>query len=156
MLSSVLWHRRGFDHDYRLPSFRGIGIDKTNAGIPASRILAWYRTKKMPVCVSLVRYWTCSAIVSFFQSGTGLTRCRTVRHSGISIYMYVAIDMDMQHWHGHATLTWTCNMDMDTQFGHIHAAWTCTRSTALFIQHVSGQWTCMDAGMPIKSSVRHR
>ncbi len=34
--------------------------------------------------------------------------------------------------------------------------WTWTRSTALVMQHVSGQWTCMDAGVPIKSSVRHR
>ncbi len=63
----------------------GHGIEETNAGIgiPASRILVWYRTKKMPDCVSLVRYRTCSGIVSFFQSGTGLTGCRRVRHSSI-------------------------------------------------------------------------
>jgi hypothetical protein len=47
-------------------------------------------------------------------------------------------------------------MDMQHGHGHGHAAWTCTRSTVLVMQHVSGQWTCMDAGMPIKSSVRHR
>jgi hypothetical protein len=60
----------------------GIGIKKSNAGIsiPASRILVWYRTTKMPDCVSLVRYRTYSDIVSFFQSGTGLTGCRMVRH----------------------------------------------------------------------------
>ncbi len=77
----------------------GIGIEETNAGIgnPASRILVGYRTKKMPDCVSLVRYRTCSVILRFFQSGTGLTRCRTVRHSGISTYMYMDIDMDMKH-----------------------------------------------------------
>jgi hypothetical protein len=77
--------------------YLGIGIEKTNAGIgiPASQILVLYRTKKVPDCVSLVRYQICSAIVSFFQSGTGLTGCRTVLHSGISIYMYMDIDMDM-------------------------------------------------------------
>ncbi len=63
----------------------GIGIEETNAGIgiPASRILVRYWTKKMSDCVSLVHERTCSGIVSFFQSGTGLTGCRTVRHSGI-------------------------------------------------------------------------
>jgi hypothetical protein len=65
----------------------GIGIEETNAGIgiPACQILVRYWTKKMPDCVSLVRYRACSGIISFFQSGTGLTKCRTVRHSGISI-----------------------------------------------------------------------
>jgi hypothetical protein len=70
----------------------GIGIQETNAGIgiPASRILVQYQTKKMPDCVSLVRYRTGFGIVSFFQSGTGLTGCPTVRQSGISIqYIYV-------------------------------------------------------------------
>jgi hypothetical protein len=47
-------------------------------------------------------------------------------------------------------------MDMDMHYGHGHAAWAWTLSTALIMQHVSGQWTCMDAGMLIKSSVRHR
>jgi hypothetical protein len=77
----------------------GISIEKTNAGIgiPASRILVRYRTTKITDCVSLVRYRTCSGIVSFFQSGTGLTGCQTVRHSGISIYMNMDIDMGMQH-----------------------------------------------------------
>jgi hypothetical protein len=71
----------------------------------------------MPDCFSLARYRTCYGIVSFFQSGTGLTStgltgtgltgtgltgtgltgCRTVRHSGISTYMYIDIDMDMKH-----------------------------------------------------------
>jgi hypothetical protein len=57
----------------------GIGIEETNAGIG----IPDYRTKKMPDCLSLVRYRICSGIVSFFQSGTGLTGCRTVRLSGI-------------------------------------------------------------------------
>jgi hypothetical protein len=76
-----------------------MAIEETNAGIgiPASRILVRYRMKKMPDCVSLVRYLTCSGIVSFFQSSTGMTGCRTVRHSGISTYMYMDKDMDMKH-----------------------------------------------------------
>ncbi len=89
----------------------------------------------MPDRVNLVRYRTCSGIVSFFQSGTGLTGCRTVRHSGISIYMCMDIDMDMEHVHGHAVWTWTCSMDMDTQHGFGLAAWI-------------WQWTYMDAEMP--------
>jgi hypothetical protein len=57
----------------------GIGIEETNAGIgiPASRILV-------------------RLIVSFFQSGTGLTGYRTVRHSGISIYVSMDIDIGMK------------------------------------------------------------
>jgi hypothetical protein len=47
-------------------------------------------------------------------------------------------------------------MDMDMHYGHGHAAWAWTHSTALIMQHVSGQRICMDAGVPIKSSVRHR
>jgi hypothetical protein len=68
----------------------GIGIEETNAGIgiPACRILFRYQNKKMPDCVSLVQYRTCSGIVTFFQSGTGLTGCRTLWHSGISIYVH--------------------------------------------------------------------
>jgi hypothetical protein len=99
----------------------------------------------MPDWVSLVRYRTCFGIVSFFQSGTGLTGCRTVRHSGISIYMSMDIDMDMKHWHWmqqHAAWTCTCSMDMDmdmdTQHGFVYAAWTWT-------VHMHG---CTDAGMP--------
>jgi hypothetical protein len=83
----------------KLSSIAGHRIEETIAGIgiPASQILVWYRTKKMPDCVRLVRYRTCSGIVSFFQSGTGLTGCRTVRHSGISKYLYMDIEIDMQH-----------------------------------------------------------
>ncbi len=106
----------------------GIGIEETNAGIgiPASQILVRYRAKKMPDCASLVRYRTCSGIVSFFQSGTGLTGCQTVWHSDISIYKYMDIDMDMQHGHGHALWTWTCSMGMDTQhsFDNVACIWT--------------------------------
>jgi hypothetical protein len=70
-----------------------IGIEQTNAGIgiPASRILVWYRTQKMPDFIGLVRYQTCSGIVSFFHSGTGLTGCRTVLHSFIHVYTYTYI-----------------------------------------------------------------
>ncbi len=77
----------------------GIGIEEINAGIgiPASQILVRYWTKKILDCVTLIRYRTCSGIVSFFQSGTGLTGCQTTRHSGISTYMYMDIDMDMKH-----------------------------------------------------------
>jgi hypothetical protein len=69
----------------------------------------------MPDCVSFVRYQTNYGIVSFFQSGAGLTGCRTVWHTGIALYIYI---------HGHAVLTWTCtcSMDMDMQHGHGHAA----------------------------------
>jgi hypothetical protein len=54
----------------------GIGILKTNAGIgiPASVISVRYRNKQMPDCVYLFRYRTGCGIVSFFQSGTGLTK----------------------------------------------------------------------------------
>jgi hypothetical protein len=115
----------------------GIGIEQTNAGIgiPASRILVRYPTQKMPDCVGLVQYRTCSGIVSFFHSGTGLTGCRTVRHLYIYTYTYICIcsmnmdrdrDMDMQHGHGHAAWTRTFSMDMDMQHvqGHRHASWT--------------------------------
>jgi hypothetical protein len=63
----------------------GISIEETNAGIgiPASMISVRYLNKKMPDCISLVRYRTVSGTVSFFHSGTGLTGCWTVRHSGI-------------------------------------------------------------------------
>ncbi len=64
--------------------------------------------------VSLVRNRTCSGIISFFQSSTGLTGCRTGRHSGI--YKYICT------W----TLTWTCSINMNMQNGHGHAElpWT--------------------------------
>jgi hypothetical protein len=65
----------------------GIGIQKTNAGIgiPASVISVRYRTKKMPDCAALFRYRIAFVIVSFFQSGTGLTGCRTIRYSGTAV-----------------------------------------------------------------------
>ncbi len=90
---------------------------------PAS---AFYRTKKMPDCVSLVRYWTCSGIVSFFQSGTRLTGCRTVWHSGISIYV-------RGYWHRHGAWTRTCSMDMAMQHGHGYTArlWSCSMDLAM-------------------------
>jgi hypothetical protein len=50
----------------------GIGIQETNAGIsiPASVISVRYRIKKMPDCVTLIRYRVGSGIVIDFQSGT--------------------------------------------------------------------------------------
>ncbi len=86
----------------------------------------------MPDCVTLVRYRTCSGIISFFQSGTGLTGCQ---RSGIPAFLYIctwtltwtcSIDMDMQHGHGHALWIWTCSMGMDTQYSFDNAAciWT--------------------------------
>jgi hypothetical protein len=59
-----------------------MGIEETKAviGIPASQILVWYRTLKVPDCVSLVRYQTGFGIAKFFSVWSG-----TVRNSGISI-----------------------------------------------------------------------
>jgi hypothetical protein len=46
----------------------------------------------MPKCVGLVRYRTCSGIVSFFHSGSGLTGFRKVRHSVIlKVYKSVCV-----------------------------------------------------------------
>jgi hypothetical protein len=79
----------------------GIGIEETVT--PASEFrhpefsLHGAGLKKTPDYVNIVRYRTCSGIVSFFQSGTGLTGRRTVRHSGITIDMYMDIDMGMLH-----------------------------------------------------------
>ncbi len=120
----------------------GIRIEENNAiiSVPASQILVQYRTKIMPDYISLVQYRTCSDIVTFFQSGTGLTGCRTVRH----FYVYV---------HGPWTLTWACSIDMDMQHRHGHGH-----------RHAAQIWSCsMDLdnghawmpGMPIKSSVRY-
>jgi hypothetical protein len=81
----------------------------------------------MPYCVSLVRYRTCSGIVSFFQSGTGLFGCRTVRHSDIYTHEHahalahaktpmmcgMNMDRNMDVQHGHEAWTWTCTMDME-------------------------------------------
>jgi hypothetical protein len=68
----------------------GIAIEKTNAGIgiPASVISVRYRAKKMPDCAALFRYRTISGIVRFLQSGTGLSRCRTIRYSGSHFYLF--------------------------------------------------------------------
>jgi hypothetical protein len=61
----------------------GISIEETNPsiGIPASIVSVRYRNKKMPDCLSLVRYRTGSGTVSLFHSG--LTGCRTVWYSAI-------------------------------------------------------------------------
>jgi hypothetical protein len=73
----------------------GIGIQKINAGIgiPASITPVRYRRKKMSDCVTLLRYRTTYGIVSFFQSGTGLTGCQTDRHSGIQKVFSVCTKM---------------------------------------------------------------
>jgi hypothetical protein len=68
----------------------GIGIQKTNAGIgiPASVISVRYRAKKMPDCAALIRYRKSSDIVRLFQSGTGLSGCWTIRHSGSPFFNF--------------------------------------------------------------------
>jgi hypothetical protein len=53
------------------------------AGRPASCISFRYRSIPVPDWVFLFRYRTGSSIGIFVHSGTGLTGCRTVRHSGI-------------------------------------------------------------------------
>ncbi len=69
---------------------------KTNAGvgIPASQMLVRYRTKRMPDCVFLVRYWTCSGFVSFFFSLE--PDWPDAGQPGISICIYMDIDMDIR------------------------------------------------------------
>jgi hypothetical protein len=52
-------------------------------GIPASCVSVRYRSIPVPDWVLLSRYLTGSGIGVFVHSGTGLIRCRTVRHSGI-------------------------------------------------------------------------
>jgi hypothetical protein len=79
----------------------------------------------MPDCVSLVRYWTYPGIVSSFHSGTGLIRCRTVRHSGIYTHAHAH-----KHTLAHAHTSMMCGMNidknMDVQRGHEAWKWTCT------------------------------
>jgi hypothetical protein len=99
-----------------------------HSGIPASRILVRYRTKKLPDCVSLVRYRTCSGIVSSVHSNTGLIGCWTVQHSGIYTHahkhllahahtpMMCGMNMDVQRWH--EAWIWTCTMDMEMEKHH--------------------------------------
>jgi hypothetical protein len=67
----------------------GIGIHKTNAGIgiPVPDFSVRCRTKKMLDCVALHRYRIRCSIVSCFQSGTRLTGCRTIRHSGFQNFI---------------------------------------------------------------------
>jgi hypothetical protein len=101
----------------------GIGIEETNAGIgvPAYIISVRYRTKQMPDCVGLVRYRISSGVVSFYHSGTGLIRCRTVRpflqHTHTNTNTHANTHKNT-HTHGHGqaawTLTWTCSMEMGT------------------------------------------
>jgi hypothetical protein len=71
--------------------------------------------------VSLVRYRTRSGIVSFFQFGTGLTGCRTVRHSGIYTHEH-AHKHAHEHALAHAHTPMMCGMNkdrnMDVQHGH--------------------------------------
>jgi hypothetical protein len=75
----------------------GIGIEKTNAGIgmiPNFSLVPDYKNAGLcELCPvpDLFQYHY------FFHSGTGLTGCRSVRHSGISINMNMDIDMGMQH-----------------------------------------------------------
>jgi hypothetical protein len=89
----------------------------------------------MADCISLVWYRTCPVIVSSVHSGTGLIGCRTVQHSGIYTHAHALA-------HAHTPMMCGMNMvkNMDVQRGNEAWTWTST----------------MDAGMPIKSLVRHR
>jgi hypothetical protein len=113
-------------HSWASASRKLIGI-----GIWHPEFLVRYQTKKMPDCVSLVRYWTGFGIVLFFSvrdQTDWMPDSPAFRH----FYRYVNRHWHwhgMQHWHEHATWTWTCSMD-------------------LVMQHGPGQCTCMDARMP--------
>ncbi len=66
----------------------GIGIEAVEAnaaciGIPSFSNSVWYRSIPVPVWVFLFQYQAGSGIDIFFRSGTGMTKCRTVRRSGI-------------------------------------------------------------------------
>ncbi len=61
----------------------GIEINAAGIGIPASCISVQYQSIPVPDWVPLFWYRTSSSIGIFVYSGTGLTVCRTVRHSGI-------------------------------------------------------------------------
>jgi hypothetical protein len=99
----------------------------------------------MPDWVSLVRYCTCSGIVSFFSfrywtdwmpDSPALRYCIHYRHGyaawtrtyRMDMVMDTQHNMDMQHGQGHAAWTYSCSMDMDMGMqhrdGHGHAAWT--------------------------------
>jgi hypothetical protein len=97
----------------------GIGIEETNAGIgiPASIISFWHRTKEIPDCAGLVRYWIGPGIVIFFHSGTGLIACRTVRHSGIFKHAH-----RQAAWTSDLDITWTSSMEMGVHHGQRQAA----------------------------------
>ncbi len=92
----------------------------------------------MPDCLGLVWYRTCSGIVSFFYSGTGLFGCRTVGHSNIYTHEHahehahkhalaqahtpmmcgMNTDRNMDVQHGYEAWTWTCTMDMEMDKHH--------------------------------------
>jgi hypothetical protein len=123
---------------------------------PASRSLVRYRTKKMPDCDSLVRYRTCPGIVNSIHSGTGLTKCWTVRHFCIYVHAHrhATCNINMQHGQSHGPKTWVCSLDTDMQNGHGHAAFTLTCSMETDMLHVHGHaawtrtWACiMDMGI---------
>jgi hypothetical protein len=103
--------------------------------------------QKMPDCVGLVWYRTCSSIVSFFHSGTRLTGCRTVRHlyTVYTMDMDSSLDTDMQNGHGHGHTAWAYSMDMDMQHVRGHTAWTrtCRMDNDMEMQHEHGHaaWT---------------
>ncbi len=63
----------------------GIGIESNAAGvgIPSSSISVRYRSIPVPDWIPVFRHRTASGIGIFIHSGTGLTGCRTFRHSGI-------------------------------------------------------------------------
>ncbi len=65
-------------------AYLGIGIkaDAAGIGIPASIISVRYQINPVLDWFTLFRYRTDSGIDISFNSGTGLTGCRKVRHSG--------------------------------------------------------------------------
>jgi hypothetical protein len=56
---------------------------------PVSGLSVRYRSIPVPKWVPLFQYWTGSGVGIFFLYGTGLTGCRTVRHSSILKKIYI-------------------------------------------------------------------
>jgi hypothetical protein len=94
-------------------------------------------TTKMPDCVSLVRYRTCSGtghvpvLLVFFSP---VPNWLDVGWSGIPAFLYIwtwtltwacSIDMDMLHDQSRAVCTCPCCMSMSILHVHVHVACSC-------------------------------
>ncbi len=82
---------------------------------PASVVSVRYRTKQMPNCLCVVRYWTCPGTVSFFIP---VLDWLDAGQSGILAFIHTHTNT---HSPTHTYLWWTGqNMDrnMDVQHGH--------------------------------------